>query len=125
MQREVGGVTARTPDLASKALGADRHWGPRLTVLDEDGLGSFRGLYTFLFRDYSGLIHATFRGLNRVTEDVSEARKRVVLQAPLEGRGPYGKATVVYGLGLYVAAEALGWPSADEVNAVFTRYPDA
>jgi hypothetical protein len=32
-------------------------------------------------------------------------------------------ATVVYALGLYVAAESLGWPSAERVTAAFDRYP--
>jgi hypothetical protein len=32
-------------------------------------------------------------------------------------------ATVVYGVGLLVAAQALGWPDAEEVNAVFARFP--
>jgi hypothetical protein len=31
-------------------------------------------------------------------------------------------ATVVYGVGLLVAAQALDWPDAEEVNAVFERY---
>jgi hypothetical protein len=85
---------------------------------------SFRGFYTILFREHSGLVHATMRGLNRVTVDLAPPRKRVVLEAPLgESRGPYGMATVVYGVGLLVAAQALGWPDAEKVNAVFARFP--
>jgi ribosomal protein S18 acetylase RimI-like enzyme len=51
-------------------------------------------------------------------------RAGVVLEAPLEGRAsPYGMASVVYGLGLLVAARSLGWPDAGEVEAIFARYP--
>ena len=32
-------------------------------------------------------------------------------------------ASVVYGLGLYVAGQSLGWPSAERVTATFDRYP--
>ena len=74
-------------------------------------------------RNYSGLVHATFRGLNRVTEDLPDGRKRVVLQAPLDAHRPDGIATVLHGLGLYVAAQSLGWPTAENVTAVFDRYP--
>jgi hypothetical protein len=34
---------------------------------------------------------------------------------------PLGIATVVYGLGLSVAAETLGWPAADDVTGAFDR----
>jgi hypothetical protein len=46
-------------------------------------------------------------------------------EAPYEGSGPgpYGMATVIFGLSLLILAEALGWPSADEVVAIFERYP--
>jgi hypothetical protein len=38
------------------------------------------------------------------------------------GNGPYGMATVVYGLGLLVASDALGWPEATEVERIFARF---
>lgn len=73
---------------------------------------------------HSGLVHATMRGLNHVTIDLAPPRKRVVLEAPLEGNtGPYGMASVVYGVGLLVAARSLDWPDANEVEAIFARYP--
>ena len=97
---------------------------PRVAELTSVKLGSFRGQYTILFRNDSGLVHATVRGLNRVTEDLPDGRKRVVLQAPLDGAfRPDGMATVLHGLGLYVAAQSLGWPTAENVTAVFDRYP--
>jgi hypothetical protein len=123
IEMELAGSEAGTPDLASKAVATDRHWGPRVAVLAPQGEWSFRELYTYLFRNYSGLVHATFRGLNRVTEDLTPTGKRVVRQAPLTGRGPSGMATALHGLALFVAAETLGWPAAEEVHAVFECFP--
>ncbi len=123
MQREVDAGTGQLLDLASMAFATDRFWAQRLPVFGTDGLGTFRGMYTVLFRNHSGLVHATFRGLNLVTEHLSPTRRRVLVQPPVEGRGPYGLATAVYGIGLLVASESLGWPAADDVHAVFDRYP--
>jgi hypothetical protein len=122
-EAELAAASSRAPDLASKAFAADRYWQPQLPELTSVKLGSFRGQYTILFRNYSGLVHATFRGLNWVTEDLPDGKKRVVLQSPLHGYRPDGVATALHGLGLYVAAHSLGWPNADEVTAVFDRYP--
>lgn len=88
MSRAVGGVSIRMPTLAAMAFAADRYWEPRLDFLQSRSPQSFGGLYTFLFRNYSGLVHASFRGLNRVTVDVPDDRKRVVVQAPLETLAP-------------------------------------
>jgi hypothetical protein len=123
MERSVAGIEGKAPDLASKAVIADRHWAPRIEQLQADGLRSFRGLYTIIFRQHSGLVHATFRGLNHVTVDLEPPRKRIVMKdvAPT-GNGPYGMATAVYGLGLLVASEALGWPDAAEVDDIFDRF---
>jgi len=125
MERDIAHLEGKAPDLASKAAMADKHWIPRIGgALRPDSLSSFRGFYTILFREQSGLVHATMRGLNHVTIDLAPNRKRVVLEAPLgESRGPYGMATTVYGVGLLVAAQALGWPDADEVETIFARFP--
>jgi hypothetical protein len=123
MERGIARLDGKAPDLASKAAMADKHWIPRIGgALRPNSLSSFRGFYTILFREHSGLVHATMRGLNHVTVDLAPPRKRVVLEAPLgESNGPYGMATVVYGVGLLVTAQALGCPDADEVEAVFAR----
>ncbi len=123
MERDVARLQGKAPDLASKAAMADKHWIPRIGALRPGSLSSFRGFYTILFREQSGLVHATFRGLNHVTVDLSPSRKRVVLEVPLgESAGPYGMATVVYGVGLLIAAQSLGWPDADEVEAIFASH---
>jgi hypothetical protein len=123
MERDVARIDGNAPNLADKAAMADKHWIPRIGgALRPGSLSSFRGFYTILFREQSGLVHATMRGLNHVTIDLEPPRKRVVLEAPLGESSPYGMATVVYGVGLLVAARALDWPVAEEVNAIFERY---
>jgi hypothetical protein len=122
MERDVASVGGSAPNLADKALRADDCWVPRIEGIEPEGLKSFRGFYTVLFRQHSGLVHATMRGLNHVTIDLAAPRKRVVLEAPLNGsRGPYGMATVVYSLGLLVASQSLGWPDPAEVEAILAR----
>lgn len=123
MEHDVKHIEGSVPGLADMARDADEHWLPRLTGdLDGTGFNSFRGLYTVLFRNHSGLVHATMSGLNHVTIDLNLPRRRVVRQAPLDGsRGPYGMATVIHGLGLLVAAQSLGWPAATHVRVVFER----
>ena len=123
MVRDAAGIDGNVPDLASMASKVDGHWAPRIDALRADGLGSFRGLYTILFRQHSGLVHATMRGINHVSIDLEPPVVRIVTEdVPQEGNGPYGMATVVYGLGLLVAAEALGWPDAAEVESIFERF---
>jgi hypothetical protein len=80
-------------------------------------------MYAILYRNYSGTAHPSYIGLNHVVEDVTDIRKRVIVEKRPEGRGPVGMATVVYALGLYVAAQSLGWPDANRVTAAFDRYP--
>jgi hypothetical protein len=62
MEHDIARLEGKAPDLASKAA-ADKHWIPRIGgALKADSLSSFRGFYTILFRDHSGLVHATMRG---------------------------------------------------------------
>ena len=64
------------------------------------------------------------RGLNPVVEDITATERRVVLERAYgeEIQGPYGMATVIYSLALYVAAESLGWPERESIEAAFRRY---
>jgi hypothetical protein len=110
--------------LADLAAAADQHWSGTLPGMGASPeVRSFRGLYAIAYRHYSGVAHPSFRGLNRVLEDLSASRRRVRLEAEYEGNGPYGLATVVFALGLYVTANTLGWPAAAEIEGAFERHP--
>jgi hypothetical protein len=63
-------------------------------------------------------------GLHRVTEEIAPGRLQVDLERLSATRtGPYGIATFVYGVALYIAADAgvLGWPDARAVSEIFDR----
>lgn len=108
--------------LEQLANAADRFWTPRIPGLVARSTFSFAGLYASLYRFYSATAHPTMLGLNRVTDDINLTRKRIRLEREYQGAGPYGMATVVFGLALQVAARTLGWPSPQEIEAVFERY---
>lgn len=126
IESQVAGMEGpdRPLNLADLAVAADKHWAGKLPGMaaytERD---SFRGLYAVLYRSYSSTAHPSYIGLNHVVEDISPTGRRVVIEKPPEDRGPFGMATVVYALGLYVGADALGWPDPGRVTAAFDRYP--
>jgi Family of unknown function (DUF5677) len=110
--------------LADLAKTADLHWAGKLPGMGSSPEAkSFRGLYAIVYRHYSGVAHPSFRGLNRVIEDLDATHRRVHLEGEYQGSGPYGLATVMFGLVLYVTAKTLGWPPDLEIHAVFERHP--
>jgi hypothetical protein len=124
LETQVAGLKGERIALASAAEEADRHWAGKLPGMGGKGeVKSWRGLYAIVYRSYSGFTHPTYRGLNPVVVDLGLTRKRVRLEEPYEGSGPYGMATVIFGLSLLILAEALGWPDADEVASIFEHHP--
>lgn len=124
LKAQVALMTGGELKLANLAVAADQHWAGKLPGMGPQAdVKSFRGFYAILYRNYSGTAHPTYRGLNHVIEELDPFRRRVVLEQPYASHGPYGIATVIFALGLYVAAHALGWPQAVEVNAIFGRHP--
>lgn len=112
--------------LEQLALAADTYWTGKIPGVEaRSKLNSFRGLYASLSRWYSGMVHPTALGLNRVTDDLKRSRRRIRTDAEYTGSGPYGMATVVFGLALFAAPYALGWPSTEEIDAAFSHGPRA
>jgi hypothetical protein len=110
------------PALLDRAEAADAHWVSRVTGLrDSTTPTSFRGLYAAAYRRFSAIAHPTNLGLNPVTVDLDGSHKRVQLEErPPDMHGPFGLATIVFALGLYVAAETIGWPGKFEIDRVLT-----
>jgi hypothetical protein len=124
IERQVAGLQGGRITVENAAEEADRHWGGKLPGMGSKGeVKSWRGFYAIVYRNYSGFTHPTYRGLNPVVIDLTPTRKRVQLEQPYKGIGPYGMATVIFGLSLLLAAEALRWPDATAVEAIFERYP--
>jgi hypothetical protein len=57
-------------------------------------------------------------GPNHVTIDLARIDKRVVLGAPVGVSRVQCGMAAVYGVGLLVAAQALDWPDANEVEII-------
>jgi len=124
MEAQVARLRGDRISVENAALEADGFWAGKLPGMGGKGeLKSWRGFYAIVYRNYSGYTHPTMRGLNPVVVDLSPTRRRVQLEGRHEGNGPYGIATVIFGLALFVVAETLGWPNVDEVTAIFDRYP--
>jgi hypothetical protein len=125
LEHQVGAMTGNRLNLADLAVAADKHWAGRLPGMGgHTKLSSLRGFYAILYRNYSTTAHPSYMGLNHVVQDVSAVRKRVVIeQRDPDSRGPYGMATVVYAMALFVAAEAFRWPTRQEIFATFERHP--
>ena len=125
LQSEVKTLVGNPLKLEQLAIAADKHWKTRVPgLVGASLLTSFGGLYASLYRYYSGTAHPSMIGLNRVTSDLPNGGRQVHLENESEAMRPYGMATVVFALALHVAALAFGWPSKDEVNAVFERNPE-
>jgi hypothetical protein len=110
--------------LEQLAQKADGHWNGKLPGMGKSTeRDSFRGLYVIVYRQLSGTSHPTFRGINPVVEDLPGNLRRVVLEAdhPHRARPPYRAAMLIYALGLYVAAEALGLIDPRDIDAAFAR----
>jgi hypothetical protein len=126
LKTEVAGLRGNALKLEQLAIAADTYWKGKIpTLIDAPALSTLSGLYASLYRNYSGMAHPSMIGLNRVTDDIDERRRRIHLENGYPGAGPYGMATVVFGRALLVAAEAIGWPSSDDVEGVFARHPDS
>jgi hypothetical protein len=124
IERQVAGLKGGRITVENVAEEADRHWADKLPGMGGKGeVKSWRGFYAIVYRSYSGFTHPSYRGLNPVVVDITPTRKRVQLEQPYEGSGPYGMATVIFGLSLFMVSDALGWPDADAITAIFERYP--
>lgn len=124
MQAQVEGMQGGKLVLEHLAKEADTYWATRLPGMgDSTAPNSLRGLYALAYRYYSGTAHPSYRGINPVVEDVTSVGRRAVIERAHVHRGPYGMSTVLYGLALFIAAEAIGWPNHNEVVGVFDRFP--
>ena len=122
LEAQVAGMEGDRLTLAALAEDADIYWSGKLPGVGVGTMLSLRGLYVVLYRTFSGTARPSFRGINPVVVDITDRRKRVILERPFDGRGPFGMATVIFGFALYVLGASLGWPEAGQVTAAFERY---
>lgn len=107
------------PDLAERAVQADRHWIGRIPILEPaPDVKSFRGFYAWAYRHNSSFEHASYMGLNSVAVELSDDLARVDVSQSVVMRD-VGLISVLYTIALQVAAEVLGKPDGKAVEAVW------
>jgi hypothetical protein len=108
------------PDLIDRAEQADLHWAGTIEGLaGPTSASSYRGFCALAYRGESAIAHATMMGLNPVYVDLPDGSKRVQLEErDPDMHGPFGRAALLFGITLLVAAEVLEWPVPDAVMAV-------
>jgi hypothetical protein len=120
IERELAGVENAAPAVNQRALEADRYWASRLETFQPGRLG-FRGLYPALYRNFSMNTHPSIPGLARFTTGEA-GHVRIGIPTSLGEHG-VTLAPLLFGMGLLIAAESLGWPPSREVFAAFEHAP--
>jgi hypothetical protein len=108
------------PRLDVRARGADDHWASRISHLRrarKDGR-VFSLLYATIFRYTSAFGHSMPTSINRLIESTPNHRV-VVLEGSTGPQRALTFAPVAFGLMLYVADQAVGWPAAGDIDRAF------
>lgn len=119
----------RPPNLAQRAAEADDFWTPLVPGIapkhDPSSVSSFRSLYRTVFTIGSSAAHPSMTQANYFVKDAPSGMLCHWEKTPAGSAqewwaiGPY-----ILGLGLMIAAQALGWPDAREVARAVGREQD-
>lgn len=114
------------PDLRAAAKEADQYWTARVPWMSDRGPGTtFLGMYEVIYRGFSAVAHPTLVGLGCVVRHPRESIAVVEMESRRADRhGPLGLAVMLFGLSLYLASEAIGWPNREDVLSVFEGEPE-
>jgi Family of unknown function (DUF5677) len=113
-----GHPVKRPPNMPHRAEQADKYWGRRLQLPEPPHLASFRGVYTTIYRRGSSRTHASILGLNDVMTGAG-GQYVVALESSVRPQPSLRMAPFVLGLAMYVASDAIGWPSRAAIDHVF------
>jgi hypothetical protein len=112
----VAQVRGDLPKPQQLARAADDHWHERLPGHPKfDARGSFSDMYRVTYRHSSKFAHPTPVGLQPFVRRFANG-KAVFTREQRTGTNPYAYAPFVYGIGLRVAAVALGWPTLNQID---------
>lgn len=113
-------VDGKLPETRTCAREADEFWTPRLAgvMSPENSWGSFLGQYQIVFRYMSAFTHPNLMGLSAVIKR-TPAGDIVEMETKDGARSAVGMGTLTFGLGLYVASVAQGWPTRELLDAIF------
>lgn len=113
-----GHPVKRPPNMLDRAEQADKYWGQRLQLPEAPHVASFRGVYTTVYRRGSSRMHASVVGLNDVMTRAG-GQYVVALESSVRPQPSLRMAPFVLGLAMYVASDAIGWPSRAAIDGVF------
>jgi hypothetical protein len=113
-------VEGKLPDTRTCAREADEFWTSRLpgVMSPENSWGSFLGQYQIVFRYMSSFTHPNLMGLGAVIKR-TPAGEVVEMETKDGTRSAVAMGTLTFGLGLYVASVAHGWPTRESLDAIF------
>ena len=108
--------------IADRAKKADQHWTPRVQRPERvvEGGRVFELLYELIFRYTSSFTHSMPMAVKKLIEPVKDGVV-VVLEGTTGPQRALTFAPPLFGALLYVASEALGWPSTHEIDSAFDR----
>jgi hypothetical protein len=129
VRQEVDAIVAAPgpcmPDMASRARAVDLVWGTRLDELSSDirAAHSLSGIYRTVYRSSSRRVHPSAVGLDRMIVDIPGRPGWLCVQRDEPAprlRNAFTIAPLLYGIGMFVAAECLpGWPTRPVVLGAF------
>ena len=120
MRRKIVGAKPM-PALLDRAFAADEYWIDHSRAVRDNPFANQWGL---IFSWYSAVAHPSVTAIARVVSpEPGVVSVGMPTSASIEST-PYGRANVLFGLMLHVAARSLGWPTDEEIdNAFSARQP--
>jgi hypothetical protein len=116
LRRKIVG-TKTMPSLLDRAFQADQYWIDHSPAVRDHPFANQWGL---IFSWYSAVTHPSVTAIARVvSSEPGVVTVGMPTSASIEST-PYGRANVLFGLMLHVAARSLGWPTDDEIDNAFS-----
>jgi len=115
-------VKGKMPDTRGCAAQADKFWRKRLPGVLSAGTpeASFVAQYQTMFRGASRSVHAGLMGLQPCIIETPQGTV-IDVEAPHANEHATTAAPVLYALGLYVSAAALGWPDLRDIEVAIAE----
>lgn len=114
-RRKVIGST-EMPPLLDRAFLADEYWMDHNEAVEHQPLAH---VYVMVFVRHSAVAHASPTAVARVASSRGGVLSVGEPTADSIKSAPYSLATVLFGLMLHIASDALGWPSKAEIDTAF------
>lgn len=102
--------------LPSLAEAVDKHWSQQLSAFRSEGILTFRGFYTSIYRRASSLVHATQAGVDRHTRVTGSQVLILPDEQDVSPPDLHSVGVVMVCFMLLVYADRFAWPDESEVR---------